>query len=289
MTAATEHKLPSSDGTPLFVRDWCTDGEADPQGLVLVVHGVGEHCGRYEHLAQALLAGGYVVRGFDHRGHGLSGGLRGHVDGFHHYTRDLRTVLDDFRAAHGDAVPCFLLGHSMGGLIVLQFLQEHPDAGVSGAILSNPCLEVAVDPPALKVGAARLLAKIVPQLRLDNELDTSLLCRDEEAVRAYEQDPLVHRKVSTRWYTSLLAAMEQVNSGGLAPTLATLWLIGARDAICAPAGSRQFAAQLSADITTLREWPEALHEVHNGPDKSEYLVAVRTWLDARTAGDSDAA
>jgi len=273
MTAPTEHELSATDTTPLLVRDWITTGKTVPQGLVLIVHGVGEHCGRYEHVAQALLAGGYAVRGFDHRGHGLSGGLRGHVDGFERYN-------------HGEGIPCFLLGHSMGGLIVLHFLQEHADAGISGAILSNPCLEVAVDPPAVKVAAGKLLSKILPKLRLDNELDTSLLCRDSDAVRAYEEDPLVHRKVSTRWYTSLISAMELVNGKSLAPALPTLWLVGGKDSICAPGGSRRFAEQLSTELTTLREWPEALHEIHNGPDKTEYLVAIRSWLDARTDSGS---
>jgi len=289
MTTATENQLEASDATPILVRDWRTEGKTGPQALVLVVHGVGEHCGRYDHVAQALLAGGYAVRGFDHRGHGRSGGLRGHVDGFQHYTRDLKAVLDDFRAAHPDDIPCFLLGHSMGGLIVLQFLQEYADEAVSGAILSNPCLEVAVNPPALKVAAGKLLSRILPQLRLDNELDTSLLCRDPDAVRAYEQDPLVHRKVSTRWYTSLLAAMEQVTGSSVRSALPTLWLLGGKDSICAPDGSRRFAGSLADGTATIREWPEAFHEVHNGPDKQAYLTALRSWLDSRTEGDSASA
>ena len=289
MTTANEPQLTARDTTPLLVRDWRTEGQSQPQALVLLVHGVGEHCGRYEHLAQALLAGGYAVRGFDHRGHGRSGGLRGHVDGFQHYTTDVKTILDDFRATQPDDTPCFLLGHSMGGLIVLQFLQEYSEEAVSGAILSNPCLEVAVDPPAVKVAAGKLLSKILPKLRLDNELDTALLCRDPDAVRAYEQDPLVHRKISTRWYTSLLAAMGKVTGSPLQASLPTLWLVGGKDSICAPEGSRRFARGLADEMTTVREWPEAFHEVHNGPDKQEYLAALRSWLDARTEGGSASA
>ncbi len=287
MSPPTEHEIAAVDSTPLLVRDWSNEQAQAPRGLLLIVHGVGEHCGRYQHFADALGSAGYALRGFDHRGHGLSGGLRGHVDGFSTYTADVRTVLDEFRAAHGENLPCYLLGHSMGGLIALQFLQDHPAAGLQGAILSNPCLEVAIDPPAVKVVAGKLLSKVLPQLRLDNELNTSLLCRDADTVRAYEQDPLVHRKVSTRWYTSLLAAMKQVTPKGLAPGLPTLWLLGNKDSICSAAGSRAFAEKLDSSTTTVREWPDAFHEIHNGPDKNEYLAALKSWLDTQTSSASE--
>jgi alpha-beta hydrolase superfamily lysophospholipase len=287
MSTPTEHEIAAADSTPLLVRDWSSEQPQSPRGLLLIVHGVGEHSGRYQHFADTLAPAGYALRGFDHRGHGLSGGLRGHVDGFSNYTADVKAVLDEFRSAHAEDLPCYLLGHSMGGLIALQFLQDYPTAGVRGAILSNPCLEVAVNPPAVKVVAGKLLSRVLPQLRLDNELNTSLLCRDADAVRTYEQDPLVHRKISTRWYTSLLAAMDLVKSRGLAPKLPTLWLLGNKDSICSAAGSRNFAAKLESSATTVREWPDALHEVHNGPDKNEYLAALNSWLDTQTSGASE--
>jgi len=283
MSTPTEHEIATADSTPILVRDWSSEETSAPSGLLLIVHGVGEHCGRYQHFADTLVPAGYAVRGFDHRGHGLSGGLRGHVDGFSTYTADVKAVLDEFRAAHDKDLPCYLLGHSMGGLIALQFLQDYPTAGVHGAILSNPCLEVAVEAPVVKVMAGKLLSKVLPQLRLDNELDTSLLCRDADAIRTYEQDPLVHRKISTRWYTSLLAAMERVTPRGLAPALPTLWLLGNKDSICSAAGSRTFAGKLDSSTTTVREWPDAFHEIHNGPDKSEYLAALKSWLDTQTS------
>jgi len=287
MSTPTEHKIATTDSTPLLVRDWSSKETSSPKGLLLIVHGVGEHCGRYQHFADALAPAGFMVRGFDHRGHGLSGGLRGHVDGFSTYTADVKAVLDEFRAAHGKDLPCYLLGHSMGGLIALQFLQDYPEAGVAGAILSNPCLEVAVEAPAVKVIAGKLLSKLLPQLRLDNELNTALLCRDKQAIIAYEQDPLVHRKISTRWYTSLLAAMEQVNSRSLAAGFPTLWLLGSNDSICSATGSLSFAKKLENSSTTVREWPDALHEIHNGPDKHEYLAALNAWLNTQTSDASE--
>ena len=286
MNNPTDHELTASDSTPLLVRDWKNQESESPKALLLIIHGVGEHSGRYQHFADALCPSGYAVRAFDHRGHGLSGGLRGHVDGFSRYTADVKSVLEEFQAAHDAELPCYLLGHSMGGLIALQFLQDHAGVRVGGAVLSNPCLEVAIDPPALKVAAGKLLSKLLPQLRLDNELDTSLLSRDAAAVTAYEQDPLVHRKVSTRWYTSLLGSMDQVRSGGMSSSIPTLWLLGGKDAICAAEGSRAFASKLDNGKTTVREWPEALHEIHNGPDKGEYLAALRGWLDTQVRDDS---
>ena len=283
MVTPVEHELTASDGVRLFVRDWLPPDNKSPTALVVIVHGLGEHAGRYQHVAEVLVDQGYAVRGADHRGHGRSGGLRGHVDDFAVYRDDLHRLTTHLREAHEEDLPCFVLGHSMGGLLTLDYLRDHLESGLSGAVLSNPCLAVAVKAPVVKVAAGKLLSRVLPRLRLDNELDTSLLCRDPEAVRAYEQDPLVHRKISTRLYTSLVAAMDRVGRAESTIKLPTLWLIGDQDKICDPQASLAFVGQLDSTEVETHRWPQAFHEIHNGPDKIEFVTAVGTWLESKTA------
>ncbi|HCP44849.1 MAG TPA: hypothetical protein DIU15_02295 [Deltaproteobacteria bacterium] len=282
MTTATESELIAPDGTRLFVRDWSVNGDDGPKALAVVVHGLGEHAGRYEHLADKLSGMGCAVRGADHRGHGRSSGLRGHVDGFSQYTGDMNHVIESFRETHGKDLPCFLIGQSMGGLLTLQYLIERPEAGLSGAVLSNPCLGLAVKAPAAKLFAGRALARLLPRLRMDNELNTDHLSRDPQAVQAYVNDPLVHRHVSTRWYTSLLAAMDHVNGRARDVQVPTLWVIGDQDQICSPAVSDHFAQQLPKGRVDISRWPEAYHEPHNGPDSEAVLTAISSWLRDQT-------
>jgi len=283
MTAAIESELTTPDGTRLFVRDWSTDNDEGPSALVVLVHGLGEHAGRYQHLADKLSAMGCATRGADHRGHGRSGGLRGHVDGFTQYTSDMNQVIESFREKHGRGLPCFLVGQSMGGLLALQYLIERPEAALSGAVLSNPCLGVAIQPPVVKVLAGKALSRVLPRLRMDNELKTSDLSRDPAAVQAYEDDPLVHRHASTRWYTSLLAAMDQVNGRARDVQVPTLWVIGEQDRICSPEASTLFAEQLPSEQVQVRRWAGAYHEPHNGPDSEAVLTAISSWVHDQTA------
>lgn len=277
-----EKLLPGHDGTDLLVRDWAPEDETEPRGRVVLVHGIGEHSGRYRHVAAALTEAGFAVRAFDQRGHGRSGGWRGHVDGFRQYLCDLDQVLWDLGAVETE--PTFLFGHSMGALIVLRYLQTRWEAPVQGAVLSNPCLEVARSLPRAQVLGCQFLSCILPRLGLTTELDTSLLCRDPQVARDYVADPLVHGKVSVRWITSLLAAMDSARQGADQVRRQTMWLVAGRDGICLPEGSRRFVRALPTGQATLREWPEAYHEIHNGPDQDDLLSQVVSWLNDQVAG-----
>lgn len=284
---AREKLLPGHDGTDLLVRDWESEGVAEPRGRVVLVHGIGEHSGRYRHVAAAFAAAGYCVRAYDQRGHGRSGGWRGHVDGFRQYLCDLDQVIWDMGAE--DVGPLFLFGHSMGGLITLRYLQTRWETPVAGAVISNPCLELVAPLPALKLLGCRLLNRVAPRLGLASDLDPSLICRDPQVVADYSADPLVHGKVSARWVVSLLTAMAAVRQVPDRVRRQTLWLLGGQDRICSLEGSRRFIGRLPADETTVREWPEAFHEVHNGPDQVELLSEVVSWFAERsghTAGHS---
>lgn len=280
MSMVREKLLPGHDGKDLLVRDWESEGEGEPRGRVVLIHGIGEHSGRYRHVAAAFVAAGYAVRAYDQRGHGRSGGWRGHVDGFRQYLCDLDQVIWDLGAE--DAGPLFLFGHSMGGLITLRYLQTRWETPLAGAVISNPCLEFVTQPPAFKLLGCRVLSCVAPRLGLGSDLDASLICRDPQVVADYQADPLVHGKVSARWVMSLLAAMDAARQAPDRVRRQTLWLLGGKDRICSLEGSRRFISRLPADEPTVREWPEAFHEVHNGPDKEDLLSEVVSWFAERS-------
>jgi alpha-beta hydrolase superfamily lysophospholipase len=276
MTRRSESTIQTVDGLSLRRLTWTPD-EAAPLGLVVLSHGLGEHVGRYEHVAEAVVAAGFAMSGADHRGHGRSEGLRGHVDGFGEYTADLHRVVQAFRAEHPGA-PSWMYGHSMGGLIALSYNLDIADHGMKGFAVTNPQLGLAFDPPKVKVLAGRLLSRVLPRLRLSNELDTKHISRDPAVVRAYEEDPLVSGMISTRWYTSMTAAMHRVLQAPGDLRVPALFLLGGSDKICSAEASQGFARALDPARTTVRIWPNSYHEPHNDLDKAEVLATLTGWL-----------
>jgi alpha-beta hydrolase superfamily lysophospholipase len=267
----------------LRLRGMHVDPKGPPRALVLIVHGMGEHAGRYEHVADALAARGYAVYGFDLRGHGRSEGLRGHVDGFQQYSADIACAQAAAQGRLPIGTPLFIYGHSMGGLAVLNYVLDVPDHGAAGLLLSNPCLKVAVQAPAWKVVLGKGLSRVLPKLRLGNEVDATLISRVPDEVAKYTNDPLVHGLISTRLYTSLLRAMDRVNGAPGRVSAPSFWMVGASDRIVAPDGARSFVAKVPAGTAELREWPGSYHEPHNDLDRDEVIAAMLDWLDRRTA------
>jgi alpha-beta hydrolase superfamily lysophospholipase len=272
----TDSELTGTDQTPLFLRTWT--GEGDPRGIVLFIHGLGEHGGRYEELASKVVEAGFVAVAPDHRGHGRSGGLRGHVNDFSQYVGDLLQTVEHMRAEYDPTLPLFVFGHSMGGLIAMMLVLDRPEVRVTGLVMSNPLLGVAVKAPKFKVVLGRVMSRILPKLRLDNELVTTNLSRDPAEVKAYEDDPLVSRLISTRWYTSMLSAMEVtgVRAGEL--KIPSLWVVSGSDRICNHKRSLSFAESVTGAPVVVKLLPEAYHEPHNGPQRGEVHEALLSWL-----------
>ena len=127
----------------------------------------------------------------------------------------------------------------------------------------------------------RLLSKLLPKLRLDNELEVTQICRDSTVVSAYQADPLVHSKISSRWYTSLLAAMEAANAGSHAISVPTLWILSGQDSICDASVARHFADSLPQALRAVLDFPDAYHEAHNGPDSNEVIRGIVDWLEGQ--------
>ena len=199
--------LTTADGLQLQSRAWIpetTGLPGSPKGTVLVQHGFAEHGGRYGHLVDALLPAGYAVTSFDARGHGRSGGTRVYVERFDSYVDDLKLAIDDARQKLPG--PLFLLGHSMGGLVAVRFLQLHGLYGLAGVILSNPGLANKVVIPAWKELLATGASKLLPKLRVPSGLPPEDISRDPAEVRAYDADPLNVKVATARWYTEFVAA-----------------------------------------------------------------------------------
>jgi alpha-beta hydrolase superfamily lysophospholipase len=267
---AQHQTIASADGTQLHLSIW---EPAQHERSLLIVHGLAEHMGRYQHVAEVFTAAGFRVVGLELRGHGDSEGKRGHVDAWSQYGDDLAAAL----AWMGG--PCTVLAHSMGGLVVLDRMLAPLPQPITELICTNPLLGVRVEAPAIKLMAAGLLSKLLPWLSLSNELDTAHISRDPEVVRAYEQDPRVYSTITPRWYTEMRAAMERVTGSTGSPEVPLLMVTSDADQICDPVASRKLANHWEGSTEQLR-YPELYHEVLNEPEKQQVMAEILSWLDA---------
>lgn len=270
MTEPREHSLAASDDTKIFVRDWPI--ETARAGVVLM-HGLGEHSGRYAHVARFFNQQGYAVRAYDHRGHGRSEGRRGDLPAIDALIADARLVVEDY-ARELDAPP-LLVGHSMGGLYAAYYATRGVSP-LSGLILSSPALAIRLS------GAQRLLLRlleaIAPGFGVANGLDVRYLSHRQDVIDAYVGDPLVHRKVSARLLKSMLAAVEYCQTQAPSLSTRTLLLVAEEDRLVDARGSAAFHAKLASGIGTLRTYPGFYHEIFNEAEAERVFQDVRAWL-----------
>jgi alpha-beta hydrolase superfamily lysophospholipase len=276
-------KLEASDGLKLFYRNCQAESE---RARMVISHGLGEHSGRYANVIERLVSKGISVWAPDHRGHGRSGGRRGHVVGFGQYLSDLRTTVDLARQDMSAAMPCFLLGHSLGGLIALSFVQRYPDF-VDGVVVSSPCLGMVIDVPALKKVLGSLMSRVWPGLTMGNELDAAQISRDRAVVSAYEKDPLVHDRVSARFFTELLQAIETVNQQAYNVKVPVLMQVAGEDYLVNAESSKQFFDKLTGEDKTLHVYDGMYHEIYNAPqeERQRVLDDLEAWLGKRMTND----
>jgi acylglycerol lipase len=249
-----------------------------PRGVVLISHGYAEHCGRYRELVAHLNARGLATAALDHRGHGRSGGPRGHCTDFTEFTTDLRT-LADHAARWWPGVPRLLFGHSMGGLIALGYLVRHGDT-VRAAALSAPAITLPGGaPPSMRIVAA-VLGPLWPTFSVQTALDESLLSRDPAVGRAYVADPLVHRQATAGFMRAMMAAQATVPTEAATIRVPVLLMQGDADRIVDPAGATMLAGTLTGphEFETL---PGYYHELLNEPAtmRERVVALLDQWFD----------
>jgi alpha-beta hydrolase superfamily lysophospholipase len=268
------------DGARLWTSQWTPDRAT--RATLVLVHGLGEHCGRHAHVARRLAAADFAVLAFDLRGHGRSSGRRGDTR-MEQALDDVERLLAVAAGLH-PGVPSFLYGHSLGALIVLTAIVRRRPA-LRGAVVSAPPLRNALQRQKAKLLLAGVLGRVVPSLSLPTRLDASALSRDPAVVAAYRADPLVHDRASHGFARDALAAPREVASAG---TLAAPVLVvhGDADRIALVEGSRALAAR-HPGLVTLREQAGFFHEPHNDPGGARVLDEVVAWLDGRRAAGTE--
>jgi alpha-beta hydrolase superfamily lysophospholipase len=273
----------AADGTALHVRRWAPPEPAARKGAVLIVHGLGEHSGRYERVAELLTGLGLEVRAYDQRGHGQSGGPRGGIPHPDALLEDLRQVFSDLEEdarGAGDTEPPFLLGHSMGGTIAAR-AATGGWVVPRGLILSSPLLLVTVSrTQRLMAAVGRRLA---PDRAVANGLDRDGLSHDPAVVAAYVADEQVHDRITPRLFEFLNDASDHARRDARTFTVPTLLLVSGSDRLVDAAGSRAFADALPAGTGTLHGYDDLYHELFNEPppDRERVLADLSTWIRAR--------
>lgn len=259
----------------VFYRRWDVESA---RAVVLIVHGLGEHSGRYQHVAEALAARGMAAFAPDHPGHGRSPGHRCYVDSFGDYYGALDTLRDTIETEY-PGVPCFLIGHSMGGLIIGNYLLER-QSRFAGAAFSGAAFAVPEPPGSVAIFINKLLAALFPKFGA-LQLDASQVSRDPEVVRRYREDPLVHSgKISARLLVELFAAMSALEQDRGKISLPVLVMHGEGDVMAAVGGSQQFFDGVGSADKTLRLYPGLYHEIFNEPEQAQVLGELCDWLDA---------
>jgi alpha-beta hydrolase superfamily lysophospholipase len=271
----------TDDGLDLHLRIWPAGNPH--RGVVVLVHGLGEHIGRYDHVARRLNARGFVVVGYDQRGHGRSPGPRGGMPGDDALCADLGRVL--YAARESFAGPLVLLGHSLGGLIAGRFVAEGLQPApakwwrpVDALVMSSPALDPGTN--AVQKLLLAVVAPMLPDLAVNNGLKVDWISRAPDVVKAYAADPLVHDRVTGR--LGLFVARQGPAVIAAAPrwTTPTLLMWAGADRCVSPAGSAAFAAAAPRGIVSVREWPGLFHEIFNEPEQGDVLQAMDDWLAA---------
>ncbi|MEA2008211.1 MAG: alpha/beta hydrolase [Chloroflexota bacterium] len=270
-----ESFLKSVRGTKIYSQGWLP--ECEVKAVLLVVHGLAEHSGRYANLVNHFVPLGYAVYGLDHIGHGKSEGLRVHVEQFEDFTDTLKIYYDMIRVWHPDA-PIILVGHSMGALIGAFYLLDHQDE-FAGAVLSGASVKIPEDVSQAIIFVGKVLSILAPKMGLI-QLEAEYVSRDPEVVAAYVNDPLVTiGKYTARLAAELLKAIERVAAQAGTIRLPLLLLQGSEDKLADPTGAQMLYDTVSSEVKTLKLYDGLYHEVYNEPEREQVFQDMEEWLE----------
>ncbi len=271
----TEGTFRGAGGTELYYQRWRPDGA--PRAVIAIVHGFGEHSGRYPNVVNHFVPRGYAVYGFDHRGHGRSPGKRGYINTWSEFRDDVHAFLQ-LVAEQEPNRPLFMLGHSLGGLIALEYVLRDP-AGLRGVIASSPLLVQAGLSPVV-ITMAKVLSRVAPATAVKTGLDASTISRDPAVVKAYQTDPLVHSYGTPRLSTEITAAQNWTNAHACDMKLPFLLIVGSEDRLAPPAGGRKFFDAVTFADKQKLDYEGAYHETHNDIIAPQVMADLERWLEA---------
>jgi alpha-beta hydrolase superfamily lysophospholipase len=264
----------SFDGLDMYARNWAPQGL--PKAVLLLVHGLGEHAGRYDHVAATLTENGYVMLGFDLRGHGKSGGPRGHSPSNEAFMQDIDFMIKQ-AAVRYPGIRLFIYGLSMGGLLVLNYILNRRPA-LAGAVVSAPGLSSPILEQKFKLMLGNILGALLPTVTISSGLDANMLSHISEVVDRYKQDPLVHDRTSLGMGRNLPKMIPWIFEHAEDLNIPLLVMHGTEDKIVYIRGSREFA-QKAGDNVTLKEWDGMYHEINNEPEQEQVFAYMIDWLD----------
>jgi alpha-beta hydrolase superfamily lysophospholipase len=290
----TESRFRGHSAISLFRRSWLP---TEPVRAIALVHGFGEHSGRYDHVGAWFARRQTAVHSFDLRGHGRSTGNRGHIDGMSDYLNDLDIFLDRV-TNESEGLPVTLIGHSLGGLIVTAFAVERSPR-VQSVVTSGAALELSPDLSRTKIMLARLLYKVAPRLGVNTGLDPRAICSDPEVVRRYIDDPLVHGISTTSHAVAMIDQIDRLRGAGARVEVPMFLAHGEADTLCLPRGSMAFYHSLPGSLSgssgpraELRMYAGNFHEIFNDLDRETVFADVLDWIqrceqDAQVGSDRE--
>ncbi|MBI4352945.1 MAG: lysophospholipase [Candidatus Omnitrophica bacterium] len=274
----TEHRFVAFDGTPIFYRRARCSG--DRRGIVLVVHGMGEHSGRYEHVARYFSERGWESVLPDLRGFGKSGGPRAFAGCFSDFHRDLG-ALHRYTAGANKGIPIFFLGHSFGGLVASSYLAFCGHPGAAGLVLSSPIFGLAFRVPKWKHGLAFLASYLLPRCSQKSPVEPAMLTHDPAAISRYNEDLLVCHRVSSRLYAELVRMMGRKEEIARRLDCPVLVLQAGEDKVVSKDEAVSFYERLASSNKELKVYPSYYHEILNEAGKEKVLSDAAHWMEDR--------
>ena len=269
----TTEQVYAKDQTKIHLKKWILPNEI--KGSVLLIHGLGEHSGRYTHVAEYLNTLGYDVFAYDQRGHGQTDGQRAYAKSHQVFLDDLGQVIMHLEKELHERF--FVMGHSFGGNVLCSYMIGGGHPKIKGLVFSSAWFKLAFEPPKFKVLLANMLKGILPRLSMSNELKIEDLAYDQQCIDAYETDPLVHNKITASLFVNAYNAGLHCLENGHLIRVPTLVYHGEDDQIISPSGSKMLAGKIEG--STFKMWEKTKHEPHNDERKQEVLVLLGGWLD----------
>lgn len=266
----------SHDDLEMYTQSW--EPEENSKAVVCLVHGLGEHSGRYAHVGEAFSEAGFALAGFDLRGHGKSGGLRGHIPSFDAFMDDIEGFVKQVNISF-EELPRFLYGHSLGGILVMNYVLRRK-LEFNGVISTGAGLRTTLEEQAGKVMMARVLGTLMPSVAIPSGLNPNDISRKKEVIDAYVNDPLVHDRMTLGFGKIMLAVLPWTFEHAHEFSLPLLIMHGTDDKLGYPRGSEEFAGYVKKNCT-LKLWEGMYHEIHNEPEQDEVFAFMIDWMNSQ--------